>query len=179
MLNLMSTEELTKKIASIKATGEKRRAVIQDVAVQAVAHSIEHRNIAIGVSLYNALNNADRRDSLVKYLETYGNFAWMKSEKSFAFFEATMKDTLTGEVAPLEWTEQYAAKVAANHWSEAKKEPEVLSVYDVEEAFRKFIAGISKKAKEGTQIQHEDLLNQLRVTFNGYVSKAADAAKAE
>ena len=180
-VQLMSVEAITKAIAGITKSAAKVRTDIQTIAVQAVAHSIVHKNTDIATALFNGVTDTVRRDALSRYLEVYGCLAWMKDEKRFAYFAATTKDNVTGEIKPLEWTPEYAMKVSNTLWTTAKKEPTIKSVYDVEEEFRKFVDRITKVSKvAGTQVKHEDLLNKLNTVFVQYVSaEAVKNSKAE
>ena len=114
---------------------------VQQIAEQAIAYSIIHGDISVGNNLLEAVgvNKSLRKDSLVAYLEKYGNFVWMKSDKKFAFFASHDKGAITPE---------HEAAFLAVRWDEAKREAEITSVYDMEEAVRKFIDKLHKQSKE-------------------------------
>ena len=132
---------LTVLIANIKKTGDELVALIQDAAVNAIYFSITN-NVAPAQQLYAALNSGTRKDSLLVYLETYGNMTYSKVMKKIMFFNAERK-----------WTPEYAEKVSAAKWNEAKAAPVAKSMYDCEDEVRKFIATMEKQIEKGIAVK--------------------------
>lgn len=133
---------------------------VQSMAEQAVAYSIIHGDISVGKSLIEAasVNKSLRRDSLVAYLEKYGNFAWIKADKTFKFYESYKVGTLTAE---------HEALFLNVKWDEAKREQEITSVFDVEDAVRRFIAKLHKSTSDAAvKVEHGEALQVVEQAFN-------------
>lgn len=165
-VKLMSTDEIKKLIESVR-----RRAVlldkdIQQIAIQAIGHSIVHRNIDIGMNLFNALSRSTRRQSLVTYLEKHGHFAWSKTEKKFLFFDAK---------------KEFNQKVLETMlWYEAEAEKPIVSSVDVDEAVSKLIKKLESAIKDGKQVANAELLDAIKSATAQYHSKRVhDAIDAE
>jgi len=152
MLELLNKEALTKLIDGIARKGSSLRRDIQNAAVQCIAQSIVHRNADPAIRLVNAMNKSLRKDSLVAYLETFGNLAYSKVDKTMKFYEVKVKGS------PLEWTEDYANKVCELMWDEAKAAPEPVSIYDVDEAFRKFLKHATTMVSKVPDVRNKELL---------------------
>src|SRR4051794_17219581 len=111
-MKLLKQKELNVAIKAITESVTVTRQRVQEMAQQAVAYSIIHGDVSIGKMLMEAVgvNKAIRKDSLVAYLEKYGNFAWMKADKALKFFEAHK----VGKIAP-----EHEALFLAAKWDEA------------------------------------------------------------
>lgn len=159
-LKLMSVEDINKGINQVKTSGARFDALVQRIAVECVAQSIIHRNVTPGNDLFNALPKGSRRDSLVAWFERFGHFAWMKTEKKLAFFDAK-----------LEMTAAYFVEVRATHWTTGTKPAAIVSTYDLEKEFSKVLDRLGKIVSDSTKtIEHRDLYAKLRLTYNAYVA---------
>lgn len=132
---------------------------VQDMAQQAVAYSIVHGDTSIGKMLLEAIgvNKSLRKDSLIAYLEKYGNFAWIKGEKTLKF-RATYP---VGAIAA-----DHEALILGAKWDEAKREQEVTSKWDMEAMVRAFITKMNKIAMdEANTIDNREALALVEETF--------------
>lgn len=158
---IVEAAELDKMIVGVKTSGVRFDALVQRAAVQCVAQSILHGNTTPANALYEALPKGSRRDSLVAWFEKYGNFAWMKGERKLAYFKAK---------SAADWTDEYAAEVAASMWTTGTKPAEPKSVYDMEEEVSKFLDRMGKLAGDSTKnVKHKDLLDSLKKVYAAYV----------
>ena len=164
---LMSSNDLKTKIAGIAKSATELEADIQIAAVNAVGYSIEHGDITFGQKLFDALPKGIRRQSLVSFLEKYGQFAFSANDKKFAFYK----------VDGIQFDE---TKLLATPWATAKKET-LVSEYDVEEMFNnlmKRLDGAFKKHSEsGIVIKNSELydyLSEARDRFNAVKFSAND-----
>lgn len=156
---------------------------VQNLAEQACAYSIIHGDISVGVKLLEAVgvNKSLRKDSLVAYFEKYGNFAWSKADKKLSFFASHKVGTLT--------TEQEALIVGAK-WDEAKREPGITSLYDMEAECRRFIDRMHKLAAQakpssvlsdgtvvaGIVVDHAEALQAVEQAFAKWSAESTLAA---
>ena len=163
-MSLKSTTELTKLITSIKSSGARLDKAIQSASVQAIGYSIVHRDVRPANELYNALPNGSRRASLVAYLEKHGNFVYMSSEKSFQFFEneniGSFDDVMEKELL-------------ATPWHEAKKET-IVSEYDVDKSFARFLKQVEKAIADGVEVKHAEKFKALKEFNAKYESMIMD-----
>lgn len=158
-MKLLEQKELHVALKAITKSVTVTRQRVQDVAVQAVAYSIVHGDISIGNMLLEAVgvNKSLRRDSLVAYLEKFGNFAWMKSDKKLAFFPAHT----VGKLEPA-----HEALILGAKWDEAKREAEVISKYDMETQVRLFITKMHKIAGDAANtVENRDALTIIEQSF--------------
>jgi len=142
----MEVTILADMIARIKRDADKFVVDVQAAAIQAVYHSVKSSNITPSQQLYDALNTAHRKDSLLAYLENFGNVAWSKTEKKIVFFD---REKILGKDKAIAWTDEYAEKVAANKWDQAKPAPAPKSIYDCEEEVKRFIKSMEKAIVKG------------------------------
>lgn len=165
---VMELSMLSKLIGRIGKRGVQVHNWIQEAAVNAVAHSIVNRNITPAQQLVDALTGGNRKDSLVRYLEKFGNLAWSTLDdgtKGFKFFEVTIK----GE--PLSWTPEYAKLAREFDWSKAVKPPAPKSMYDVADALGTLIAAARRAVKKQIPLVHGELLAELEAAQAKYDSK--------
>lgn len=163
---LMAMDGLSKLIGRIGKASATLTNQIQLAAVQCVGYSVRDRNATPAMQLFDALTPGHRRDALVAYFELFGNLTWSKGEKRVIFVDM---DKAFGR--KLEWTEDYAAKVAESSWIKAKAEPQPKSVFDVDEEASKFLERILRAKKRGAEIKNSELLNRLEATYHAYVSE--------
>jgi hypothetical protein len=158
----MEVSTLASMISEIRGLLVKSSTMIQAVAVQAVYYSIADSNTTPAQQLYDALGTESRKDSLLAFLEKFGNLAWSKTEKKIVFFN---REKLLGKEKALEWTPDYAAEVAAAPWSAAKAAPAPKSIYDCDEEVRKFIGTMEKQALKGG-VKNHHMLDVIRNAYN-------------
>jgi len=160
-INLLSSDDLVKLIASVKTSGSRFDALVQKAAIQCVAQSIVHSNVTPANDLFNALPKGSRRDSLVAWFERHGNMAWMKAERKIAFYKAVEVEA---------WTPEYAVEVGGNMWTTGTKAPEIKSSYDLEEEFGKVFDRLGKVMSDSTkEVAHRDLYAELKAVYNKHI----------
>ena len=166
-VNLIEVSQLMAAIGLIGRNSAKVQATIQYVAVQCIAQSIVHRNATPAKELVKNLPRGLRVDSLVAYFERFGNLAYSKVDKEVKFFDVA---ELTGKPA-LEWTNAYSNEVKDFDWTKGTKPSTIVSKYDFEEDFGKFLTVWEKRASDSTKdIKHRDLLDKVRRDYNAYVA---------
>jgi hypothetical protein len=163
MFQLLSTNELHAALKAITKSVAATRQRVQSMAEQAVAYSIVHGDVSVGNKLLEAVgvNKSLRRDSLVAYLEKFGNFAYLKAEKKLVFFLNTQTGCTNGVI-----TDAHYALITSSKWDEAKREAEIVSKYDMEAEVRKFIDRMHKLARDGNiTIEHPEALAAVEQSF--------------
>ena len=145
-IQLMSFDSIVRMIGVVGRQRMRTATMIQMVAVQCIAHSIVNRDSRAAERLYESLNKGDRKDALVAYFEKYGNLCWSKADKKVVFFEVKKDGKL------LEWTTEYSNMVASKHWTEAKPEPKINSIFDLGEKLSQLIESARKAAAKGQTV---------------------------
>ena len=137
---LKSVEVLAKSIISISRSGKKLDASIQDVAVNALGHNIVHGNIEVANKLFKAMPQGSRKASLIAFFETHGHLVYCQADKAFGYY-ANPKVESFDQVA-----------LMATPWHDAKKEV-LLSGYDVDVSFARFLKAVENAIKEGVEVK--------------------------
>lgn len=165
---LIKTAQFNALCAEIgKATGT-LRAQVQTAAVVAVGYSMMHRDTGAANRLIDSIahHKTIRRDSLIAFLEKFGALRWDNASKTLAFRERTDEAVFDDE---------YVALMSENQWTEAKKEPEPKSMYDIEDAAAKFIKTMHKYADDSAiKVRNRGLLTVLERAYHKYVADQAD-----
>lgn len=141
----MAKADLAKEITSIGKTGNKLNIRIQIAALNAVYYSIAEGYIQYGDNLVTSLTNGHRKNTLVAFLEKFGQFQWSKEKKGFNFKKRT---ELTLE----------SIDSISEQWYETIKAPDVISSIDVESKFEQWLKTMNKQAAEVTNVQHKELI---------------------
>jgi len=165
---LMAMSDLSKLIGRIGKASATLTNQIQLAAVQCIGYSIRDRNATPAMQLFDAVGTTQRRDALVRYFEMFGNLGWSKAEKRVIFIDVA--EVTKGQTV-LEWTEEYAAKVAQVMWHKTKAEPEPKSVFDIDEETAKFIERFTRAKKRGAELKNGGLLERLMATYHAYVAE--------
>lgn len=152
---LLPAAELTKKITEIGRSSARLNVAIQIAAVNAIGQSIIHRNVTPMNQLYAAVGKTVRRDSLVRYLETHGNCAFVTADKAFKFFEVKKPEDFDGDV------------LMGMAWDAATKE-KIDSIYDVAELVDKLIKKIEASIEKTHQVKNGDLLDELKLVMRDF-----------
>lgn len=155
---LKSAQELSKLITSIGRIGKKIDEQIQVAAVNAVGYSIVHGDIRFGQQLLDNMPSGARRQSLVTYLEKYGKFAWMSTEKKLSFYKRD----------DIEFNEEF---LMARKWYAAKPET-IVSEVDVQKSVDLMIKRIERAIeKGGINVKHAALLDEIKLASASYNSQ--------
>jgi len=165
---LLDAAALSKLIKDIVAQRVKFADAVQTAAIQCIAQSIKHRNVTPANDLYEAVKGPTRRDTLLAYFEKFGQMAWSKAEKKIIFFDV---EKMLNK--PIAWTEEYAKEVAGTRWENVRKEPEPVSIFDVEQYARKFLNHVAKMLSDsGITVKHEELYTAMYEAYLTALSKA-------
>lgn len=151
----MPKAELAKEITSIARTGNRLNTRIQLAAMNAIYYSIQEGYIQYGQNLIMALNNGQRKNSLVAFLEKYGKFQWSKETKSLVFKK---RDDLTVE----------SIMEIKEHWFEAIKAPEPKSMYDFEDEVNRFLKKMEKAVTDKATIKHVEIMDYVHAAIAQY-----------
>ena len=146
---------LNKEITSIAKTGNRLNVRIQHAALNAIFYSIQHGDIGFGQRLVLALNNGQRKNTLVAFLEKYGKFQWSKEQKSLIFKK---RDDL--QVESIDAIEE--------RWFDTIKAPEPKSMYDFEEDVTKFIKRMEKAVVDHATIKHIEVMDYIKAAIDQY-----------
>lgn len=151
----MEQSALNKEITSIAKTGNRLNTRIQHAALNAIFYSIQHGDIGFGQRLVLALNNGQRKNSLVAFLEKHGKFQWSKEQKSLVFKK---RDDLTVDsIAEIK-----------EHWFEAIKAPEPKSMYDFEDEVNRFLKKMEKAVTDKATIKHVEIMDYVNAAIAQY-----------
>lgn len=161
---VMKADALAKLIGTIGRQKVRIDAMTQTAAVQCIAQSIVHRNSTPATQLFDVLGKSTRRDALVAYFERFGNLMWSKVESKVVFCDVANLPSRT----KLEWTDEYAAKVAEVVWFNAKPEPKIKSNFDVEDAVSKLIETIERNIKKGVDVKNSALYDDVAAAYYRY-----------
>ena len=122
----LASDKLTKEINSIGKTGNRLNTRIQFAALNSIWYSIKHGDVGFGQRLVEALTKGQRKNSLVKFLETYGQFKWDNEKKNVVFFKRPdLKEDIVSGISKM--------------WYDAIKEEAIDSIYDFEKMATSFI----------------------------------------
>lgn len=170
-MKLMNVKTFNALCASIGKATATLRSQIQEAAVVAVGYSILHRDITAGQRLLDSVSHHKtvRKDSLVAYLEKYGQFAWLKTDKKFAFLKRE----------GLQFNAEYVEAMSEDPWVEAIRVKEPVSKYDVTESFAKWLKTAHKFADDAAvAVVHKDFLTEVERNYHAYLGRVQDEANA-
>lgn len=170
----MDKATILKNIGAIGKASKALTGKVQETAVACAIHAVRHGDVTLADQLVEALGKGMRRASLRAWFERHAPMYLPKGKDKFAFDgeRAKAMKALTDD----ELTET----LMALPWEEAKPEEPVVSVYDVEEAFDKFMGRINKMLNDANiTIKNRELLEQLGQTAAVYhAEKVLSEAKA-
>ena len=161
-------------LKNIGAIGRKSAALTKDIqttAVGCVEHAVKHGDVTLADQLVDALGKGMRKASLRAWFETNGPMFIAKGKDKFSF----------DKVRRGEWSGLREAELLAKPWEEAKPEEKVVSVFDVSEAFDKFMKRVESMAKDSeVTVRNRELMDMLLQASSNYHSdKAMKARTAE
>lgn len=146
---------LVKEISQIGKIGNKLNLRIQIAAMNAVYYSVTEGYIQYGQNLVLAMNAGQRKNSLVAFLEKFGNFAWSKENKNLIYQK---NDKATVE----------SLDAIDERWFETIKAPEPKSMYDFEEDVSKFIKRMEKAVTDKATIVHIELMDYIKAAVDQF-----------
>lgn len=146
------------------------KAMVQTAAIQCIGYAIVHGNVMPARRLLDAVSKHHTR-ALTAFFEVNGNFAYDKVAKELVFKKVYAPeffgDVLVSTLAKGKNWECFAPKV----------EPK--SMYDVEEAFDKFIKSFDNAVKAGKEIEHAELIDFVTEAKAKYSGAMQDRINAE
>lgn len=174
MNKLMSTKDYTALVGKIGTTQSELTAAIQSAAVTAIGYAACYGQATPATQLFDAMGKSVRRDSLLKFFEVNGPLMFDKTTKTFRI----NKNATTPA-----YDDDRIAELLKTPWNEAKKQPEPVSTFDIDDMFTKFLASTRKKVEEaklvsGAQIKNLKLLDMLSVTASKYYDVVSGIAVA-
>lgn len=163
---ILTREQAEARIALIGKRGNALTNDIQAIAVTAIGYANVHGDVTIAQSIYTTLATLGgiRLNSFVKYCETFGQLAYDKDTKNFAYFK---RDSAERDPVAL------MTQLKGTRWFDAIKQEAPVSVYDVADMVRKMIAKLEKAGKkEGVTINNAELIEGLADLVEGIESDA-------
>jgi len=151
--------------AVISTTGITLRDMIQQVAMSAIFHSVQSQNNDIGIKLFESMVDGLRKQSLVTYLETYGNFSWDKDAKALVHVRNPANERDTAKLSAEQVTELHAV-LSANPWYDASGKEEICTTLDVAAEVTKLIKRIQKSVKKGHTVTGEGSLAEIMLAYS-------------
>lgn len=167
----MDKAQILKSIGSIGRASAKLTKDIQATAVGCIEHAVKHGDVTLADQLVDALGKGMRKASLRAWFETNGPMFIAKGKDKFSF-DSIRKGT---------WDGFREAELLAKPWEEAKPEEKAISVFDVSEAFDKFMKRVESMAKDGeVQVRNRELMDLLiQASTDFHSDKALKARIAE
>lgn len=155
----MDKTTILKNIGAIGKAAKALTGKVQETAVACAIHAVRHGDVTLADQLVDALGKGMRRASLRAWFERQGPMYLPKGKDKFAFDGERAK--ALRDLSDEELTES----LMAVPWEEAKPEEPVVSVYDVEEAFDKFMNRVNKLVNDANiTVKNRELLEQLGQT---------------
>lgn len=160
----MDKAQILKNIGSIGKASAKLTKDIQATAVGCIEHAVKHGDVTLADQLVDALGKGMRKASLRAWFETNGPMFIAKGKDKFSFD----KDRRG------QWDGFREAELLAKPWEEAKPEEKVVSVFDVSEAFDKFMKRVESMAKDSeVTVRNRELMDMLLQTSAEFHSAKA------
>lgn len=152
----MTTDNLKKEIIQIGKVGAKLNIRIQIAAQNAIHYSIVHGYIEYANLLLLSMNNGQRKNSLVAFMEKHGKLAYSKENKGFVFKK---RDDVTVE----------SCANINEHWQDAIKVPELKSTYDFDDEASRFIKKMEKAIQQdNATIKAAGVYDYMVAAFNQF-----------
>lgn len=152
----MEKAQILKNIGSIGRASKKLTADIQSTAVGCALHAVKHGDVTLADQLVDALGKGMRKASLRAWFETNTPMFIAKGKDKFSLDTERAKAMRGIDAKELEDT------LMALAWEEAKPEEKVVSVFDVSEAFDKFMKRVESMAKDGeVQVRNKEMIQLL------------------
>lgn len=159
----MDIKQLMQAIGRIGKTAAKLTRDVQAVAVECALHAVDHGNVTPANELVVNLGKGMRRASLRAWFETNTCMFIPKGKDAFGF------DAPRAAKLKAEDRAELRERLMALPWEEAKPEEQVVSVFDVSEAFDKFMKRVESMAKDANvTVRNKELLDLLNQQVSIY-----------
>lgn len=151
----MDIKQLMQAIGRIGKAAAKLTKDVQVVAVECAIHAVQHGNVTPANELVASLGKGLRRASLRAWFETNTPMFIPKGKDTFGFDSERAKEMKKDIPALRE-------RLMALPWEEAKPEEKTVSVFDVSDAFDKFIKRVEGMVKDANvSVRNKELLDLL------------------
>lgn len=158
----MDIKQLMAAIGKIGKAAAKLTRDVQAVAVECAIHAVEHGNVTPANELVASLGKGLRRASLRAWFETNTPMFIPKGKDAFGF-DAQRAKEMKKDIPALR------ELLLALPWEEAKPEEKTVSVFDVSEAFDKFMKRVESMAKDANvTVRNRELLDLLNQQVSIY-----------
>lgn len=164
MFKLLKSAEVRKLFDGVSLASATYSKAVQDVAVQCIGHAVKHGDVTLGTDLVNRVRSHDKH-IIVTYLELNGPFKW---------------DQKLGFRKNKDWVGKFEPE-KLSHWEKAKKPAEPKSVFDVDDAFDRFIKATRATMQKALSVKNAALLEELenaQAIYNGRIAAEAVAKAA-
>lgn len=166
----MDIKQLMQAIGRIGKAAAKLTKDVQAVAVECAIHAVEHGNVTPANELVASLGKGLRRASLRAWFETNTPMFIPKGKDTFGFDSQRAKEMKKDIPALRE-------RLTALPWEEAKPEEKTVSVFDVSDAFDKFIKRVEGMVKDANvSVRNKELLELLNQQAAIYHAKRVMAS---
>jgi hypothetical protein len=164
MFQILSKDDTLSLIKSVKGRAGRLDTDLQKVAVMCIVYANVHGDVTIAQAALESLGKGQRKPSFVAYLEQHGKMQFDGKTKTIVYRKRDDVATDVGSVVEA---------LADTHWVDAKKDPEIQSMYDVEAMVAALVKRIEKLAAvEGTTIKSIEKLDVLRALADSTVEVA-------
>lgn len=143
-------------ISAVIRAGSEYSQNVQDMAVQIITHAIQHGDVTLADKLVAAVR-PHHKACLVAYFETNGPFRYQKQTKLFEKNKS--------------WSGKFDPENAP-HWEKAKAPPKIVSNFDVDEAFDRFVKTTRAQIEKANGVKNVALLAVLEDAQAVYNAKA-------
>lgn len=145
-MNILSAAVVRNTMAKIARIAGVYSERVQQVAVQCIGHAIAHGDVTLATELLSYVRKHDKH-ILVSFFEQNGPFRYQKDAEAFE-----KNKSWVGEFVPEN----------IPHWEKAKKVVAPKSIFDVEEAFARFLTTTLGQIKKAQSTKHAELLSYLK-----------------
>jgi hypothetical protein len=159
----MDIKQLMQAIGRIGKAAAKLTKDVQTVAVECALHAVDHGNVTPANELVESLGKGMRRASLRAWFEKNTCMFIPKGKDKFGFDSQRAKAMKAEDRAALR------ERLMALPWEEAKPEEKIVSVFDVSEAFDKFMKRVESMTKDASvTVRNRELLDLLNQQVSIY-----------
>lgn len=158
-------------IASVKRTGQKYIAAVQEAATQAIGHFLVHGNTTFASRLLTECfgEGSVGARTFVAFMETYGGMEFVGGKSKKFIKHAEKFDELPHD--NLEEVQEYMVVLMATPWNTVRPDNPV-SMYDVEESIKKLVKTAQGKIDKGEKVMHPELLRVINTAIASYHAAA-------
>lgn len=159
---IMDIKQLMQAIGRIGKAAAKLTKDVQAVAVECAMHAAEHGNVTPANELVESLGKGMRRASLRAWFEKHTCMFIPKGKDKFGFDGPRAEEMMKDAAATRE-------RLAALPWEDAVPEKKVESIFDVSDAFDKFMKRVEGMVKDANvTVRNRELLDLINQQVSIY-----------